>query len=148
MKIYRRIALVIFFVSITLCAYSDDYTNNKAPLATPYMKKKSEEKSGLTASKDTDKTETAIDANVVRQTKDEGQIKAQSICIGGDCRSKWPSLKCANYDGRPAGETGDEFCGQMNQTCVAVSIGAGQSFFNECSVSADSAHSCRCCWVE
>ena len=55
--------------------------------------------------------------------KDEKQIKADTICIGEDCRSKWPGLKCANYDGRPAGETGDEFCSRMNKTCVAVSIG-------------------------
>lgn len=83
-----------------------------------------------------------------QKAQSEDQIKARSICIGEDCRSKWPSLKCANYSGRPAGETGDDFCGRTNKVCVAVAIGGGQSFFGECAVPANSVHSCRCCWVE
>jgi len=82
------------------------------------------------------------------KTPEQEQIKAKSICIGEDCRSKWPTLKCADYEGRPAGETGDEFCAKMDKTCVAVAIGGGQSFFDECSAVPNSVHRCRCCWVE
>lgn len=87
-------------------------------------------------------------AKAEQKTEGREQVKADSICIGEDCRSKWPALKCANYEGRPAGETGDEFCGSMNKACMAVSIGGGQSFFDECSVPVNSVHKCRCCWVE
>ncbi len=83
-----------------------------------------------------------------QKTPEQEQIKAKSICIGEDCRSKWPTLKCANYEGRPAGESGDEFCGKMDKTCAGVAIGGGQSFFDECSAVPNSVHKCRCCWVE
>ncbi len=82
------------------------------------------------------------------EQKAQDQIKADSVCIGEDCRSRWPVLKCAVYSDRPAGETGDEFCNSMNKTCMGVFMGSGQSFFNECSVPANSVHKCRCCWAE
>lgn len=87
-------------------------------------------------------------AKAEQKSESSKQLKADSICIGNDCRDKWPVFKCANYQGRPAGETGDEFCASMNKTCMAVSIGGGQSFFDECSVPANSVHKCRCCWAE
>jgi len=146
MKISKGLALTIFFMFITAYARSDmDY---KEPLTIPYAKEKSDKKSDLTASKNTAKTKAETEVNAGQKAQEQEQIKAQSICIGEDCRGKWPSFKCANYDGRPAGETGDEFCGKMDKTCVAVSIGSGQGFFDECSVTANSVHRCRCCWVE
>lgn len=146
MKISQSLALMIFFMLICVYAHCEDYMDEKTPLATPYMKEKSDERSDLSAPKDTAKVEVKVDAG--EKVLDLKQIKAQSICIGKECRNQWPSFKCANYEGRPAGETGDEFCSQMNQVCVATSIGGGQSFFDECSVAANSVHKCRCCWVE
>lgn len=146
MNISKRLALIIFFMLISSYAHSEDYMDEKTPLTTPYMKEKNNGKTDLSAPKDTAKDEAKINAD--EKELDLKQIKAQSICIGQDCRSQWPSFKCANYEGRPAGETGDEFCSQMNQACVATSIGGGQSFFDECSVAAGSVHKCRCCWVE
>lgn len=147
MNISKMLALT-FFVFIATYAYSEDYMYDKEPLTTPYMKAESAKKSNPTVSKDTTDSEAETRVDTGKQTQVRKQIKAKSICIGEDCRSNWPSFKCANYDGRPAGETGDEFCSQMNQTCVAVSIGGGQTFFDECSVAASSVHRCRCCWVE
>lgn len=78
-----------------------------------------------------------------------GVIKAgQSLCIKGDCRDHWPVLKCADFNGRPAGETGQDFCQKTNKTCAAVAIGSGASFFNECTTPPISTHKTRCCWVE
>jgi len=149
MKAYKWFILIIFFVFIPVYVYSQDYMDEKKPaLVTPYMKQKSDVKSDSTAAKDTGNTKANTEVDTDQKTRVQKQIKAKSICIGEDCRSEWPKLKCANYEGRPSGETGDEFCSQMNQTCLAVSIGGGQSFFDECSVPVRATHRCRCCWVE
>ena len=120
---------------ITAYAYCEDYTDDEETMKTPYMQVESSKKN-----------ENAV--NVSEKTQAQEEIKAKSVCIKEDCRSNWPILKCADYDGRPAGETGDEFCGQKNQTCTAVLLGSGQTFFNECSLATNSVHTCRCCWVE
>lgn len=112
MKIYRWIALIIFFLLVSTHIRFDNY------------------------------------AKAEQKIEDRQQIKADSVCIGEDCRDKWPVFKCANYEGRPAGETGDQFCSSINKTCMAVSIGGGQSFFDQCSVPVNSIHKCRCCWAE
>jgi len=148
MKISKGLALIVFFMLIPAFAHSQDYIDDKKPLTTPYMKEKSDQKSDLIVSGNTAKTETKVEVNTGQKTQIRKEIKAQSVCIGEDCRSQWPILKCANYEGRPAGETGDEFCSQMNQACMAVSMGGGQSFFGECSVVTNAVHRCRCCWVE
>ena len=78
-----------------------------------------------------------------------GYIKGtEGLCIGDDCRKKWPSLKCAQYDNRPAEETGDSYCQGLNKACFGVFLGSGASYFNECSTPPGSTHSTRCCWVE
>jgi len=87
-------------------------------------------------------------AKAEQNTENIQQIKAESVCIGEDCRKKWPVFKCANYGGRPAGEIGDEFCASMNKTCMAVFIGGGTSVFDECSIPSKTVHRCRCCWAE
>ncbi|MFH0877451.1 MAG: hypothetical protein V1863_04420 [Candidatus Omnitrophota bacterium] len=148
MKISKWLALIVFFMLIPAFAHSEDYMDDKKPLITPYMKEKSDQKSDLTVTGNTAYSEDRIEVNTEQKMQIQKQIKAKSVCIGKDCRSQWPSLKCANYEGRPARETGDEFCGQMNQACMAVSMGGGQSFFSECSVVTNSVHRCRCCWVE
>jgi len=148
MKIPRWAVLIIFFMLIPVYVHSEDYVDEKNPPTTPYVKDKNDEKSDLTVSENTAKPEAQIEVNTDQEAQEWKQIKTQSICIGGDCRSKWPSFQCANYENRPARETGDEFCGQKNQTCVAVSFGEGQNFFGECSVPVRSMHKCRCCWVE
>jgi hypothetical protein len=148
MSICRGVFLFILFMFFPIYTHSENYMDDKKPLTIPVATEESRGKSNLTAPETATKTEAVTAAETGQKTQSQGQIKAQSICIGEDCRSKWPSLKCENYDGRPAGETGDEFCGQMNKTCIAVSIGSGQSFFGECSVAANSVHKCRCCWVE
>ncbi len=148
MKILKQFLLVTFLILIPVYAHSDNYTDDKKALATPYMKEKAQEKSGLMKSENVDKPQAGVPANAIDKTQVQDQIKAKSICIGEDCRNNWPVFKCVNYEGRPAGETGDEFCGRMNKTCMAVSIGGGQSFFDECSVPASSVHNCRCCWAQ
>ena len=70
------------------------------------------------------------------------------LCIKGDCRNKWPVLKCAEFSGRPAGESGESFCQGVNKTCFSVFVGSGASFYNECSVAPLAVHKTRCCWVE
>lgn len=146
MNMLKKSVLIVFFMLIAASVYSGDYAGSKVPPATPSVKAESGKKSSPAASKDTADIKDETGAGQKTQTQD--QIKAKSICIGEDCRGKWPAFKCANYDKRPARETGDEFCGRMNKTCVAVFIGNGQTFFDECSVAANSVHKCRCCWVE
>ncbi|MCK9604607.1 MAG: hypothetical protein M0R66_09645 [Candidatus Omnitrophica bacterium] len=125
MKIFKGSALIILFMFIFSYAYAESYT-------TPVMKEEAKD-----------------EASVEQQAqKQQEQIKADKVCIGEDCRSKWPSFKCVIYDNRPVGETGDEFCSKINKTCVDVSIGGGQSFFDECSVPVNAVHKCRCCGVE
>jgi hypothetical protein len=78
-----------------------------------------------------------------------GSIKVnKELCIAGDCKSKWPSLKCAEFDNRPKGETGDDFCSSQGKVCMGVMMGSGNSFFNECSTAPNSVHKTRCCWSE
>lgn len=146
MSIYKMAGLIIFSAFIVINVYAEDSADYKEPMTTPYMTTESGNKSTPSVSEDPSGSQSATGAS--QKTEVQKQIKAKSVCIGKDCRSKWPRLKCANYDGRPAGETGDEFCSRMNQTCVAVSLGGGQTFFDECSVAASSLHRCRCCWVE
>lgn len=148
MKAINIAALIIFFMFIAVHSYSQDYMGEKKTAATPYEKQKPEDQTGLTSSQDASATQDDTQGSTQEAIPMQKQIKSRSICIGKDCRSRWPVLKCANYEGRPAGETGDEFCGQMNKACMAVSIGGGQSFFGECSVPASSVHTCRCCWNE
>ena len=148
MKIYKGLALVLFFILLPVYVHSQDYTADKQQTASYQENEEDGEEGDVIEPADTPETESVIKINTAKKTQEPKQIKANSICIGEDCRSKWPSFKCANYDRRPAGETGDEFCGKMGQTCVDVSIGSGQSFFGECSVPANSFHKCRCCWVE
>ncbi|MFA5144481.1 MAG: hypothetical protein WC723_00515 [Candidatus Omnitrophota bacterium] len=144
MKISIWVMLIAVFILIPVYAHSEGYMDSKKLQGISYT----QEDNSSTTSQDTTKAESKAKVNTSQEDQSQGKIKAQNICIGEDCRSKWPSLKCANYDGRPAGETGDVFCGQMDKTCVAVSIGTGQSFFGECSVPASTTHKCRCCWVE
>lgn len=153
MKASNLAVLVILCVFIPIYAYSQNYMDENNPQATPYSKEKSQEGSNLTTPAVTADTSSVVTIKNAQATQDQNtpkrkQIKAKSICIGEDCRSQWPVLKCADYGDRPAGETGDEYCGSINKTCMAVSIGGGQSFFGECSASVNSMHKCRCCWVE
>jgi len=147
MKIYKWIALIIFFMLIPIYVHSADYDysgDKEKPLTTPYMKTKS---SGDQIFEDNTATVKENKADTGQKTQGK-QVKADSVCIGKDCRDKWPVFKCANYEGRPAGETGDQFCASMNKTCMAVFIGGGQSFFDQCSIPVNSVHECRCCWAE
>jgi hypothetical protein len=148
MKNYKELVLIVCFMSIPVCAYCGDYMNSKDTMVTPYATEKSAKENNSNMPVNTSGTKAAVTEGSDQQVKPQKQVKADSLCMGTDCRNKWPEFKCANYDDRPAGETGDGFCGQMNQTCVAVSIGSGQSFFNECSTSVNTVHKCRCCWVE
>ena len=148
MRNLKGLVLVTLFMLVPAYAHSEDYGYKKEPMVTPYVKEKAEEKAALPVSAETGNAQAESAGNAVENVKAQKQIKAQSICIGKDCRKSWPVFKCANYGDRPAGETGDEFCGKMKQTCLAVSIGGGQGFFEECSVAASSVHKCRCCWVE
>ncbi|MFH1127886.1 MAG: hypothetical protein V1699_00535 [Candidatus Omnitrophota bacterium] len=120
--------IIVIFVFIPTYAHCQSYMDEKSNM-------NSEEKA-------------KNKVNVKQNTQAQEQIKAESICIGEDCRSKWPDFKCVTYDNRPVGETGDDFCAKMNKACMGVSIGSGQSFFSECSVSVNSVHKCRCCGVE
>jgi len=148
MKISNLIILSILLTFIPAYSYSQDSMGEGKGSVTPYEKEKPEEKINSTPSQDNSVTQAESQPGTEQEEQVYKQIKTSSMCIGKDCRTKWPVLKCANYDGRPAGETGDEFCGQMNQSCMAVSMGGGQSFFDQCSVPTSSVHRCRCCWVE
>ena len=101
-----------------------------------------------TTSSKSDKEETPKDVEV-DNLKVNGLIKTEKgLCLKGDCKTNWPALKCADYDSRPAGESGDSFCSSIAKTCFAVSIGSGASYFSECSTPPASPHKTRCCWVE
>jgi len=76
------------------------------------------------------------------------KLKVKDICLNGDCKASWPKLKCAEYDNRPSGESGDNFCSSMEKACFAVFIGSGASYFSECSTPPASPHKTRCCWIE
>ncbi len=101
-----------------------------------------------TANIKSDKEEVPQDAEI-NNLKVNGLIKTEKgLCLKGDCKANWPALRCADYDSRPAGESGDSFCSNIGKACFAVSIGSGASYFSECSTPPASPHKTRCCWVE
>lgn len=79
-----------------------------------------------------------------------GYIKTnKGLCLGEDCKEKWPALKCADYKDRPAGESGDAYCNSQQKACTAVTItGSGAEYFTGCSDAIAATHKTRCCWVE
>ncbi|HLD82927.1 MAG TPA: hypothetical protein VI976_03150 [Candidatus Omnitrophota bacterium] len=80
----------------------------------------------------------------------EGPIKAEKgLCLGDNCKTEWPKLKCADYSKRPKGESGDGYCQNLNKACTAVILTSpGASYFEECSNAPIAPHKTRCCWVE
>lgn len=90
------------------------------------------------------------DVNIGGQLEVKGDIKAnKGLCLGDDCKNKWPALKCAAYDERPRGESGDAYCDSLGKTCSSVLItGKGPEYFQECSAAVNGPHKTRCCWIE
>ncbi len=148
MNIYKGFFLFLLFMFFSIYAHSENNMDDKRPLTVSVAQVENSKESNLPISESAAKTEVAAVVTAGQETKSQEQIKAKTICIGDDCRSNWPRFKCASFDKRPAGETGDNFCRQTGKTCVAVSIGGGQSFFGECSVSPNAVHQTRCCWAE
>ncbi len=148
MKIYKGLIFIFFFIFIPIYAYSQDYMEDNQQDTYSATTEENTIKTDTYAPAEVPQTEPVIRTHTIQKTQEAKQLKAKSVCIGDDCRSKWPVFKCATYDGRPAGETGDAFCAQMDKTCMDVYIGGGQNFFGECSVPASTIHKCRCCWTE
>lgn len=153
----KILCVLIFFFPLSALAQNYDNMGNRSPRVIS-----EEDSSSLaveTANAQTDRQVEQTSNPAGQQTVPEnveigslnvtGQIKAgQGLCINGDCKDNWPVLKCADFTDRPAGETGEEFCKKTGKTCLAVFIGNGSSFFDECSTPPMSTHKTRCCWVE
>ncbi len=54
-------------------------------------------------------------------------------------------LECTEYTGRPAGETGEDYCSSLGEECIAIFSPDTASYSDECSVSPQYAHITRCC---
>jgi hypothetical protein len=149
MKISCLLTLIILCAFVSVYAYSGENMDQKVMQPAPtYEKAKSQETNNPPVVTSTDEAKSIDIVNTNDTLLEKKSIKTETMCLNGDCRNRWPVLKCADYGERPAGETGDEYCAKINKTCLAVSIGGGQSFFDQCSVPVNSVHKCRCCWVQ
>jgi hypothetical protein len=149
MKVFCLLALIIFCAFAPVYAYSDyDMEQKVMQPRSGYAQEEKQEADNPPVAVNTDANTPAVTDNSDNNMEEKPVVKTKYMCIGGDCRSQWPILRCRDYADRPAGETGDEYCGKRNKTCMAVSIGGGQSFFDQCSVPVNSVHKCRCCWVQ
>ena len=121
MKTYLFLAII--FITLTFLVYSEDKTDTTNNLIVPAK---------------------------VKELEVEGQIKAdKGVCMGDNCKNNWPALKCADYDNRPKGESGNSYCDGIGKACASVTLGGqGTLYFSECSAAAAAGHKTRCCWIE
>ncbi|MDD4894720.1 MAG: hypothetical protein PHW54_05335, partial [Candidatus Omnitrophica bacterium] len=91
MKIYKGLIFVFFFMFIPGYAYSQDYTFDKQQQeAAPTTMEESVAKTDTYAPAEAPQSEPVLRTHTIQKIQEPKQLKAKSICIGDDCRSKWP----------------------------------------------------------